>query len=111
MGRAAKGILAAAAVRCAAGEMQVRPAPNDENEKQALTRAGLGDTNRVYRAAELVRGDNVMFAATGVTDGDMLNGVRYRSDGAITHSVVMRKLSGTRRFITTEHFFSENPKY
>jgi fructose-1,6-bisphosphatase II len=105
------GVLAAAAVRCAGGEMQFRPAPNDDNEKQALIRAGLGDLNRVYRAGDLVRGDNVMFAATGVTDGDMLNGVRYRSDGATTHSVVLRKLSGTRRFITTEHYFSENPKY
>jgi fructose-1,6-bisphosphatase II len=110
-GGTAAGVLTAAALRCIDGEMQFRVAPTDEHERDKIQKEGTFDLNHVYCSCDLVRGDNAMFAATGVTDGDLLNGVRYRSDGAATHSVVMRQASRTRRFITTEHYFSGNPKY
>lgn len=110
-GGAIAGVLTAAALRCVGGELHTRFAPRNDHEQHLLRDSGLGPANRIYRAIDLVRGDNVMFAATGVTDGDMLNGVRYRADGATTHSVVMRLSSRTRRYIVTEHYFSDNPRY
>ncbi len=110
-GGSVAGVLAAAALRCIGGEIQVRIAPRDNEEMNLLKEKGFGSPNRIYRAVDLVKGDNVMFAATGVTDGDTLNGVRYRANGATTHSVVMRLASRTRRFIVTEHYFSDDPSY
>ena len=110
-GSSTAGILAAAALRCIGGELLARLAPMDQNEMAQLRELGYADLKRVYRTADLARGSNVMFAATGVTDGDVLNGVCYRGDGATTHSMVMRSKSRTRRFIVTEHFFDESPVY
>ncbi|MDF1563529.1 MAG: class II fructose-bisphosphatase [Deltaproteobacteria bacterium] len=108
IGGAQEGIAAAAAVRCAGGDLQGRLLPHDE-----VTRAetdALGGLDRIYRVEELA-GDNVVFAATGVTTGDLLRGVRFRARGASTHSVVMRLASGTVRFIETEHTFDREPFY
>ncbi len=110
-GGSVAGILAAAALRAIGGEMQARLTPKDNAEANLLREKGLGDLKRIYNTTDLVRGDNVMFAATGVTDGDVLNGVCYRQNGATTHSLVMRSKSKTRRFIVTEHFFDDNPVY
>lgn len=110
-GGSVAGVLAAAAMRCIGGEIQVRHAPSTPDEVEALKRKGIASPGHIFRAMDLVKGDNVMFAATGVTDGDMLNGVRYRSDGATTHSVVVRLSSRTKRFIVTEHYFTDNPRY
>jgi len=109
-GGSVAGVLAAAALRCLGGEMQARLSPlGDEAER--LKGTEYEDLSRLYRASDLAQGDHVMFAATGVTDGDMLNGVRYRADGATTHSVVMRQSTRTKRYIVTEHFFDYNPEY
>lgn len=110
-GGSSAGVLAAAAIRCLGGELLTRLAPSDETEVANLREDGLLDTERVYRAIDLARGGNVMFAATGVTDGDVLNGVCFRNDGATTHSLVLRARSGTRRFIVTEHYFEGDPSY
>jgi fructose-1,6-bisphosphatase II len=106
------GILAAAALACVRGDMQVRLAPRDHRELEAARRSGKEvDPKRIYRLEELVRESGVMFAATGITNSDLLSGVRFRPGGAITHSVVMRQVSGTVRFIRAEHHFERKPDY
>jgi fructose-1,6-bisphosphatase II len=111
IGGTVAGVLAAAALRCVGGQLLARAAPTSADETEQIRRAGISDVSRIFRANDLVKGNNIMFAATGVTDGDMLNGVRYRSDGATTHSLVMRSRTRTRRFIVTEHFFDGQPDY
>jgi fructose-1,6-bisphosphatase II len=111
IGSSAAGVLAAAALKCLGGEFQARPALLDSDEESRLKASGIEDLERIYRIGDMVKGDNVMFAATGITDGDVLNGVCYRADGATTHSLVMRSKTKTRRFIVTEHYFEDNPIY
>jgi fructose-1,6-bisphosphatase II / sedoheptulose-1,7-bisphosphatase len=102
-GGAPEGVLAAAALRCTGGQMQGRLLFRNEDEKDRARRAGITDFNRKYALEELASGD-VIFAATGVTDGSMLNGVK-RSNGVLTtDSVVMRSSSGTVRWINATHF-------
>lgn len=110
-GASVAGVLAAAALRCMGGEIQARLVPSTPDETEALKKAGITSPGRIFRGMDLVKGENVMFAATGVTDGDMLNGVRYRSNGATTHSVVVRLATRTKRYIVTEHYFTDNPRY
>jgi len=102
-GGAAEGVLAAAALRCLGGAIQGRLLfQNDEERKRAKT-MGVSDFDRIYCETDLARGDSIIFAATGVTDGDMLDGVRFSGDGAETHSMVMRVKSGTVRTIQTRY--------
>lgn len=110
-GGALAGVLTAGALRCMGGQVMARLAPTTREEAEAARRAGFSNTAQVFTARDLVGGENVMFAATGVTDGDLLNGVRFRPDGATTHSLVMRSRSGTRRLIVTEHYFDQMPSY
>lgn len=107
VGSANKGIIAAAAIMCLGGEFlaQLLPGENEDDEEQG------GTHGKVYRAKELVGGENVMFAATGVSHSDILEGTLFRPGGAITHSVVLRSKSGTIRFLKTEHFFDKVPDY
>jgi fructose-1,6-bisphosphatase II / sedoheptulose-1,7-bisphosphatase len=107
-GGAPEGVLAAAALRCIGGQMQGRLL--FENEEQAARARGMGvtDPNRVYRLEDMARGE-VMFAATGVTTGPMLRGVRRFHNGAITHSIVMRSKSGTVRYVEGHHNFALKP--
>jgi fructose-1,6-bisphosphatase II len=110
IGGAPEGVLAAAALKCLGGDMQgVLKFRNREEAERAKT-MGITDPNRVYGIDELAGGD-VMFAATGVTFGDYLRGVRYFSGGANTQSVVMRSRSRTVRMIDTTHYFEFKPKY
>lgn len=111
IGAARAGVLAAAALRCIDGELLARLRPQSDDEAVELKQSGLGDVEKIYRSSDLAEGDYIMFAATGVTDGDLLNGVRYRRDGATTHSFAVRSRTKTRRFIVTEHYFEENPEY
>jgi fructose-1,6-bisphosphatase II len=111
IGGASEGILSAAALRCIGGELQARLVPRNHEEIERARAMGITDINHIFTSAELAKGDHVMFSATGVTDGDLLNGVRYRKDGATTHSLVMRSSTKTRRFIVTEHYFEGEPKY
>ena len=103
-GGAPEGVLAAAALRCIGGQMQGRLIFRNEDEKARGRRWGLTDLDRKYALLDLAKGD-VMFAATGVTDGTMLKGVRRFHAGATTHSMVMRSKSGTVRVIEATHNF------
>jgi len=109
-GGAPEGVLAAAALRCVGGDMQGVLKPRNADEVARAKKMGIDDIERVYRVDELASGD-VMFAATGVTDGFLLRGVRLTSRGAETHSVVMRSRSGTVRFIRARHRFEGLPRY
>jgi fructose-1,6-bisphosphatase II / sedoheptulose-1,7-bisphosphatase len=104
-GGAPEGVLAAAALRCTGGQMQGRLLYEDEAQKSRAREMGVADPGRVYTAADMARG-NVVFAATGVTTGPLLRGVRRFGNGAITHSTVMRSKSGTVRTIEARHDFS-----
>ncbi len=101
-GGAPEGVLAAAALRCIGGQIQGRLLFRNEDEKGRARRCGIEDLNRVYDTLEMARGD-VMFAASGVTDGTMLRGVRRIGNSLHTHSIVMRSKTGTIRTIEAEH--------
>ncbi len=107
-GGAPEGVLAAAALRCIGGQMQGRLVFRNDDERGRAARCGIKDLSRKYGLEDLARGD-VMFAATGVTNGQMLKGVRRFSGGAYTHSVVMRSKSGTVRFIEAYHNLDRKP--
>jgi len=110
IGGAPEGVLAAAALKCLGGDMQSRLVFMDDHERERAVMMGITDFDRVYNAEDLARG-NVFFAATGVTNGDLLKGVRYFSGGAETYSVVMRSKSRTVRFINSLHYFDYKPLY
>ena len=103
-GGAPEGVLAAAALQCIGGQMQGRLIFRNDDEKARAAKAGITDLNRKYDKNDLAHGD-IMFAATGVTNGAMLKGVRRFEGGAETHTVVMRAKSGTVRFIEARHNF------
>jgi len=104
-GGAPEGVLAAAALRCIGGQMQGRLLFRNDDEKQRAAKWGIKDLNRVYSMTDMAKGD-VMFAATGVTDGSMLRGVRRYGDTGSTHSIVMRSKTGTVRVIEATHNFT-----
>jgi fructose-1,6-bisphosphatase II len=102
IGGTPEGITAACALKCLGGTIQGRLWPrNDEERAKAIAQGH--DLDRVLYCDDLVTGDNVFFVATGVTDGELLQGVRYRGGGATTHSIVMRSRSGTIRYLSSEH--------
>jgi fructose-1,6-bisphosphatase II / sedoheptulose-1,7-bisphosphatase len=101
-GGAPEGVLAAAALRCIGGQMQGRLMLDTEEKRERARRMGIADPNRKYATHELASGD-VLFAATGVTDGSLLSGVRYKKSAVRTATVVMRSWSQTVRWITAEH--------
>lgn len=101
-GGAPEGVLAAAALRCIGGQMQTRLLFRNDDERGRATRLGITDFDRKYGLLDLARGD-VMFAATGVTSGTMLQGVRKYPGGAITHSIIMRSKTGTVRTVEAHH--------
>ncbi|GGF96218.1 MULTISPECIES: class II fructose-bisphosphatase [Cysteiniphilum] len=104
-GGAPEGVLAAAALRCLGGQMQGRLIFRNDDEKARAKKWGIDDLNKIYHLNDLASG-NVLFAATGVTDGQMLKGVKRKGQFAQTHSLVMRSLSGTVRHIEAEHNFN-----
>ena len=110
IGGAPEGVIAAAALRCMGGDFQGRLVFRHEEEKTRARKMGIENFDRIYKIHELASG-NVMFCATGVTQGTFLDGVRFVSGGALTHSVVMRSESGTVRFIEAEHHFDRKPRY
>jgi len=103
-GGAPEGVLAAAALRCVGGQMQGRLLYEEEQQRERVRSMGHADPNRCFTVEDMAKGD-VMFAATGVTPGQMLRGVKRFGGGAITHSVVMRSHSGTVRYIEAHHNF------
>jgi fructose-1,6-bisphosphatase II / sedoheptulose-1,7-bisphosphatase len=104
-GGAPEGVLAAAALRCIGGQMQGRLLYESDEQRARAREMGITDPDRVYAVDEMARG-NVMFAASGVTSGALLRGVRRFAHGAVTHSVVMRSKSGTVRFVEAHHNFA-----
>jgi fructose-1,6-bisphosphatase II / sedoheptulose-1,7-bisphosphatase len=110
IGGAPEGVLAAAALRCIGGQFQGRLVFRNDDEKRRADKWGITDYDRKYSLHELAAGD-VMFAATGVTDGSMLRGVRRFHGGATTHSVVMRSKSGTVRYVEAHHNFERKTWY
>ena len=102
-GGAPEGVLAAAALRCVGGQFNGRLLFRNEDERSRARKWGIEDLNKIYRLEELAKGDCI-FAATGVTDGSLLDGVKRRKDGTMTtHTVVMRASSGTIRWVKGEH--------
>jgi fructose-1,6-bisphosphatase II len=110
IGGAPEGVLAAAALKCMGGDMQGRLVFMTDEERARAKSMGINDFNKIYQCDEMANGD-VVFAATGVTSGDLLRGIRYYSGGAETHSIVMRSKSRTIRFVETRHSFDFKPKY
>ena len=109
-GGAPEGVIAAAALRCMGGDFQGQLLFRKDEERTRATAMGIKDFNRVYQINDLAKG-NVMFCATGVTQGTFLNGVRFFTGGARTQSIVMRSESGTVRHIEAEHRFETKPRY
>lgn len=102
IGGSPEAVVTACALKCMGGEIQCRLRPRSEEERQKALDEGL-DLERVLTIDDLVRGDNVFFAATGVTDGELLQGVKYFGSGAKTYSIVMRSKSGTVRLVEATH--------
>jgi fructose-1,6-bisphosphatase class II len=110
IGGAPEGVLAAAALRCVGGEFQGRLAPRNNEEIERAKKMGVSDIKKKFSIDQLAAGD-VMFAATGVTDGDYLQGVHFFPGGATTQSVVMRSKTRTIRIINATHYFDHKPNY
>lgn len=104
IGGAPEAVLAAAALRCLGGGMQAQIWPRDEAEHRSLIEIGWGERlETIFRSRDLARGDDILFAATGISDSPLLNGVEVHGTTAVTHSVLMRSRSGTVRYLNTEH--------
>ncbi len=110
IGGAPEAVIAACALKCVGGDIQCRLWPRNDAERDAARRKGI-DLTRILTCDDLVASDNVFFAATGVTDGEMLRGVHYFGDGASTQSVVMRSKSGTVRIVDATHRMSKLRQY
>lgn len=102
-GGAPEGVLAAAALKCVGGDMQARLKPETEEEIRRCHEMGITDVNQVLTLDDLVRTDDVIFAATAITRGNLLNAIQYFPGGARTHTIVMRSKTGTVRFLDTVH--------
>ncbi|MFF4156547.1 class II fructose-bisphosphatase [Streptomyces sp. NPDC001678] len=110
VGGTPEGIIAACAMKCLGGTIQAKLWPKDDEERERALAAGH-DLDRVLHTEDLVSGENVFFVATGITDGELLRGVRYRAETATTQSLVMRSKSGTIRLIDSEHRLSKLRAY
>ena len=110
IGGTPEGVIAAAALKCVGGGVQGKLWPRNDDERQQLVDAGM-DPDRVLTTDDLVSGDDVFVAATGVTTGALLRGVRYTADGALTDSIVMRSRSGTVRRIEATHAFDKLERF
>ena len=110
IGGAAEAVMGACALKCVGGDMQCKLWPQDDQGREQAAQEGL-DLDRVWAIDDLVQGDNVFFSATGITDGELLQGVRYFGGGAKTHTLVMRSKSGTVRFIEASHRWDKLMRY
>lgn len=110
-GHAPEGVLVAAAIKCLGGYMEGKIYYGDDNDRSEAGKHGISDFDKVYRAEDLIRSPEVSFAATGITDGEFLEGVRFTKNGAITNSFVARAETRTYRKISTRHFFDYKPVF
>lgn len=106
-GHSRQGVIAAAALCCLGGGFQARFIRDDDTPEDDSSE----DYDKVFGIGDLITGENIMFAVTGVSHSDFLEGVMFRQGGAVTHSLVLRGKSGTVRFLKTEHFFEKDPDY
>ncbi|MBP2019968.1 fructose-1,6-bisphosphatase II [Symbiobacterium terraclitae] len=112
IGGAPEGVLAAAALKCLGGDMQARLKPSNEQEYARCQAMGLSDPQQVLLLDDMVKGEDVFFAATGITDGELLRGVRYFGQNrAKTHSIALRGQTGTVRFIEATHQLDRKPSW
>lgn len=102
IGGSPEAVIAACALKCVGGDMQCRLFPRNDEEREIAEKSSI-DLTRIYGIDDLVGGEDVFFAATGITDGELLDGVRYGADGATTHSLVMRAVTGTVRYVHSTH--------
>jgi fructose-1,6-bisphosphatase II len=109
IGGTPEGVLSAAAIHCVGGGIQCKAWPRDDSERKAAIAAGV-DVDKVYKTGDLIDSGDVFFAATGVSSGELLKGVRYFSGGAQTQSIAMRGRSGTVRWIDSWHNFDRLSK-
>ncbi|OEH93293.1 class II fructose-bisphosphatase [Bacillus solimangrovi] len=108
-GGAPEGVLSAVALKCLGGELQGKLLPQNEEEVARCKEMGIDDVDRVLMMDDLVAGDDAIFAATGVTDGELLKGVQFKGNSGTTQSVVMRAKSGTVRFLDGSHSLHKKP--
>ncbi|WP_216829969.1 class II fructose-bisphosphatase [Alkalihalobacterium elongatum] len=108
-GGAPEGVLAAVGLKCLGGELQGKLLPQNDEELERCRKMGIEDPTRILMMDDLVKGDDAIFAATGVTDGELLRGVRYKGSTAVTQSLVMRAKSGTVRFVDGKHSMKKKP--
>ena len=111
IGGAPEGVIAAVALKCMGGDFQGRLVPGTEEELERCKKMGLADPRQVLLLQDLVKGDDCIFAATGVTDGELLKGVRFSGTKATTQSLVMRAKSGTVRFVEGQHRLERKPEF
>lgn len=111
IGGAPEGVIAAVALKILGGDMQGRLIPEDEEDIERIRKMGQADPDKHLRLDDLAKGDDLFFAATGITDGDMLSGVRYRGRTAETHSLVMRGITGTIRNVHATHTLERKPRF
>ncbi|ALX49872.1 class II fructose-bisphosphatase [Lentibacillus amyloliquefaciens] len=109
IGGAPEGVLSAAALKCLGGEIQGKLVPSNDAEIERCKKMGIDDLEEVYHMDDFCGGDDAIFAATGITDGELLQGVQFKGTKATTQSVVMRAKSGTVRFIDGEHSLKKKP--
>ncbi len=108
-GGAPEGVIAAVALKCLGGEFQGKLIPSNDEEIERCRKMGI-EVNKVLKMEDLVKGDDAIFAATGVTDGELLKGVQFKGSHCTTESVVMRAKSGTVRFVEGRHSLTKKPK-
>ncbi|MDN4606016.1 class II fructose-bisphosphatase [Sporosarcina highlanderae] len=108
LGGAPEGVIAAVGLKCLGGEIQGRLVPSNDEERERCEKMGI-DVNKVLYMDDLVKGDDAIFAATGVTDGELLRGVQFKGGYSETHSLVMRSKSGTIRFVEGRHSMKKKP--
>ncbi|WP_027339898.1 class II fructose-bisphosphatase [Halonatronum saccharophilum] len=109
IGGAPEGVLAAAGLKCLGGEMQAKLHSKTAEEVERAKAMGVNDVDKALKMEDLAKGDNIIFCASGVTDGEMLQGVRFKGSKATTHSVVMRSKTGTVRFVEAIHSLDQKP--
>jgi fructose-1,6-bisphosphatase II len=111
IGGAPEGVITAAALKCMDGDFQARLIPDNDEEVRRCHEMGIKDTKQLFTIDELVKTDDVIFVATGITDSFLLQGVRYLQGHAITQTIVMRSKSGTIRFIEANHRLDKKPLF
>ncbi len=110
-GYAPEGTVVAAAISCLGGYMEGKISYNNDSDRQEAVDHGIDDLDKVFRVEDLINSNKISFAATGVTDGEFLEGVRFTATGAVTHSFVARSETRTYRNLKTRHFFDYNPVF